>query len=207
MELSVAAHVQSYIDQGYSKEEAEDKAWRELLEEIAFDSVSGFITGGVMGGASSAVNYISTGKTAQQIMAGADSSRLKDLQGFYVAQLAAGVQESDTAQEQKRKIAAWLRQGGEYTTEQLQQARSMAEDKINGREVVYPQAQKEAEPEYAGQRYEMAAEEIIDNAKAMATEASPKSCTPPWPTVPVSPLPRWSGRSAPERSPTNALIR
>ena len=162
--------IQSYIDQGYSKEEAEDKAWRELLEEIAFDSVSGFITGGVMGGASSAVNYISTGKTAQQIMAGADSSRLEDLQGFYVAQLAAGVQEADTAQEQKKKIAAWLRQGGEYTSEQLQQARSMAEDKINGREVVYPQAQEEAEPEYTGQRYEMAAEEIINNARAMATE-------------------------------------
>ena len=162
--------IQSYIDQGYSKEDAENKAWRELLEEIAFDSVTGFITGGTMGGASSAVNYISTGKTAQQILAGANSSSLEELQGYYVAQLAAGVQEADTAQEQKKKIAAWLRQGGEYTSEQLQQARSMAEDKINGREVVYPQAQEEAEPEYTGQRYEMAAEEIIDNARAMATE-------------------------------------
>lgn len=151
--------IAQYRKEGMNREEAEDRAWRELLDTIAWDTVAGGLIGGAMGSGQTVQVY----KNADAYIALQNSENAAEQAMYQAAMIAAKVETGDSEEVKRQKVAQWVKEG--------QKGFGLAlKDVVAGRASFEKEAAVEAEPEYRGQRYEMAAEEIIDNAKAMATE-------------------------------------
>lgn len=151
--------IAQYRKEGMSREEAEDRAWRELIDTIAWDTVAGGLIGGAMGAGQTVQVY----KNADAYIAMQNSENAAEQAMYQAAMIAAKVEADDSAEVTRQKVAQWVKGG--------RQGLGLAlKDVVAGRASFEREAAAQAEPEYTGQRYEMAAEEIIDNAREMATD-------------------------------------
>ena len=163
-----AIAVEAYMEEGLSKAEAEARASQDFWYSVAWDSVAGFITGGVMGGGQSANVY----NAVSDVMKLKDSQNFDDRVNYEIAKRSAGVLDQESSNEQQQKFAAWIVNGqktSQETREAVERDFAASERNIRAAQVYEELGSEAAAAEKAGAilegivRGEVTAENISPN--------------------------------------------